>query len=147
MDHGLHNQLVNLVLKVPGIEDFDTRTALLARIPNQMSLSRNRGVPRTDISRLIDQLAEIYLLSGESALFIFIDNAISYLENTLDGKHLKELRWVIEASSQQTEQHSSPPKSGQTNPQVPAADAPSVVRPSSDEKRVSGPGFPHGYAL
>ena len=147
MDHELHNRLVALVLQVPDIEDFGTRSDLLVNVPNRLELSRSHSNARTDISRLVNQLAAMQLRNGQWALFIFIDNALLRLGDTMNGEHLKELRGEIEASFQQAEQNSSPPTPAQSNPQPSASRSIPTLQDSPAGKRTSGAGFPHGYAL
>ncbi len=147
MDPELHNRLVAVVLQVPDIEDFGTRSDLLVNVPNRLELSRSHSNARTDISRLVGQLAAMQLRNGQWALFIFIDNALLRLGDTMKGEHLKELRGEIEASFQQPEQNSSPPRPAQSNPQSSASRSIPTPQDSPGGKRTPGAGFPHGYAL
>src|SRR6266536_1463509 len=116
MNHELHNKLVAALLKVPDIEDFDTRTSLMIGIPNRLSLPRSHSNTRTDISQLVDSLSELYLSNGTWALSIFIDNAVSHLDGTRDGAQLKELLRELEASK---EQAGSLPTAGRSGAQHP----------------------------
>jgi hypothetical protein len=147
MDRELHNRLVALVLQVPDIEDFGTRSDLLVNVPNRLELSRSHTNARTDISRLVYQLAKMQLRNGQWALFIFIDNALLRLGDTMNGEHLKELRGEIEASFQQAEQNISPHRPAQSNPQPSASRSIPTPQDSPAGKRMPGAGFPHGYAL
>lgn len=90
-DREIHDELLPLLLEVPDIEDFGTRTDLLTGIPNSQSLSRNYSNAYTDISRLIDQLSKHRLRSGKPALVVVIENAIQRVAGMMTGEKLKAL--------------------------------------------------------
>ncbi|HEU5381658.1 MAG TPA: caspase family protein [Ktedonobacteraceae bacterium] len=101
MDHQLHNRLVSLVLELPGSDDYQTRSGLLAGI--SVSLTRSSSNAYTDISGLVTQLEKIQLRDGQWALRIFVENAIARVPDTTTGQQLVKLYAEIEeASSQQS---------------------------------------------
>ncbi len=131
MDRELHSRLVSLLLNIPGMDDYATRSNLLVGIPNRLALPRSQSNPSTDISSLASHLAEMQLRGGQWAILILIDNALPRLEGTKDGEQLEDLRLQLETFLQQKEYG---PFYSSTQP-VPAA------------KTASGEGFPHGYAV
>ena len=133
MDRELHSELVSLLLNIPGMDDYTTRSSLLAGIPNPLRLSLPRSQPNayTDISGLVSELAKMQLRDGRWAVLILIDNALLRLEGTKDGEQLEDLRHQIEAFLQQKE-HDPFFSSTQKAPTA---------------KKTSGEGFSHGYAV
>lgn len=95
MERELQNRLVTLLLQLPGIEEFATRSTLLLGIVNRSSLSRSHTNARADISGIVNQLAQVRLQDGQRAILFVIDNAIPYVDGFMVGEQLKELRLQI----------------------------------------------------
>ncbi len=76
MDYTL-SELVELLLCIPGIGNFSTRTTLLLDIPNHIKsgIDRDHSNPENDIALIVDQLAEMRLEKGKIALSIVLKNA------------------------------------------------------------------------
>src|SRR5260370_19771237 len=70
-----HNELIDALLSIPGMDDFDTRMDLLANIPNSPNFKQHQNNARTHISQLVEALANLTLKAGKRALEIFIENA------------------------------------------------------------------------
>jgi hypothetical protein len=87
MNNQQRTSLIQLLLRVPGIQSYMTRTALLQGIPNISSLPRDEGNAHTDIDMLVSQLSKLFLASGEWALLILLENArLRTTGTTLDGE-------------------------------------------------------------
>src|SRR5436309_2967347 len=97
MDNTILTQLIAAILDMPDIDDHNTRTTLLVGIPRH-ALTRSHTDTYTDISLLIDQLAGIYLQTGEWALLKFIENAIHRVQGTHLALALQNLRQQLEAN-------------------------------------------------
>lgn len=97
MDNTVRNQLITTLLDIPGIDDYNTRTALLAGIPRH-ALMRSQTDTYTDISQLIDQLTSIYLQTDEWALMQFMDNALHRAQGTHLASILQHLRQQLESN-------------------------------------------------
>ncbi len=95
MDNTIHSQLIGIFMDIPGIDDYNTRTSFLIGIPRH-SLTRSQADTYTDISFLIDQLADMHLLTGEWALLKFIDNASHRAQGTQLASTLQNLRQRLE---------------------------------------------------
>ncbi|HEU5381652.1 MAG TPA: hypothetical protein VFV38_40045 [Ktedonobacteraceae bacterium] len=97
VDREMHNRLMGHILKIPGIDDYSTRTDLLTGLPSTLSLPRNDSNFRTDISGLIRDLAPIQLDNEQWAILIFIENAISRVEGTKLAENLEAIHKEIKA--------------------------------------------------
>jgi hypothetical protein len=77
MDYTL-SELVELLLCIPGIDNFSTRTTLLLDIPNNIKrgIDRDQSNPENDIALIVGQLAEMRLEKGKIALSIVLKNAL-----------------------------------------------------------------------
>lgn len=111
-----HTSLTRLLLRIPGVQGYTTRTALLAGIPSSTSLLRDEGNSYTDISLLVSQLTDLYLSSGEWAVLIFLDNARSRIEGTMLDEELAVLRQQLIDQTQHTTKISSPSRSHDQTP-------------------------------
>jgi hypothetical protein len=111
-DNKLLSQLVMALMKIPGIDSIDSRTALLVGIPRQIlaSLARSNA-SRTDISFIVDKLAHMRLQSGESALLIFINNVLNQVEGFTVAEELRSLKKQLEAVGSGTIQDETKPSS------------------------------------
>ena len=79
----LRRALVDSLLLIPGIERFETRSALLIGIPWQASLSRGMSDVRSDLEMMVTQLSDLgQLRSGAWPLEILADNARAYAMDT-----------------------------------------------------------------
>lgn len=79
----LQRALVDSLLLIPGIESFETRSALLIGIPWQAGLSRGMGDVRSDLEMMVSQLGALgQLRSGAWPLEILADNARAYAEGS-----------------------------------------------------------------
>ena len=79
----LRRALVDSLLLIPGIERFDTRSALLIGIPWQASMSRGMSDVRSDLEMMVSQLSDLgQLKSGAWPLLILADNARAYAMDT-----------------------------------------------------------------
>lgn len=79
----LRRALVESLLLIPGIESFETRSALLIGIPWQAGLSRGMGDVRSDLEMMVSQLGALgQLRSGAWPLEILADNARAYAEGS-----------------------------------------------------------------
>src|SRR5215213_8748878 len=92
-------ELIEVLLQVPATEPMAGRTSLLTGIPNHESLNRIEGNRRADLELIVDQLADVRLQSGEPAIFILVDNALSYLVGLEAGVTLQALRERLISSS------------------------------------------------
>ena len=71
--------LIDSLLLIPGIAEFEIRSALLVGIPWQASLSRSLEDVRSDLETMVDQLSALgQLKSGAWPLLILADNARAY---------------------------------------------------------------------
>jgi hypothetical protein len=111
MRHEQHTSLIRLLLRIPGMQGYTTRTTLLAGIPNSVSLHRDEGNSYTDTSLLVSQLTDLYLSSGEWALLIFLDNAHSRIAGTMLDEELAVLRQQLVAQTQLSTKISGPSRS------------------------------------
>ncbi len=107
MDTTIYTQLIAALLDMPDVDDHNTRTTLLVGIPRH-ALTRSHTDTYTDISLLIDQLAGIYLQTGEWALLKFIGNAIHRVQGTHLASALQGLRQQLEANQTSRFPSSSP---------------------------------------
>ncbi len=114
MNNQQRRSLVQLLLRIPGIEIYMTRTTLLIGIPNTHSLSRDEGNTQNDITMLVSQLSNIFLNdTGEWALQILIENARWRISGTtLDGE-LATLQQQLIAQHQHPD---TPPVSARPTP-------------------------------
>jgi hypothetical protein len=114
MNNQQRRSLVQLLLNIPDIESYMTRTTLLMGIPNTHSLSRDAGNPQNDINMLVSQLSNIFLNdTGVGALQILIENACSRVSGTtLDGE-LATLQQQLIAQHQRAD---TPPVSARPIP-------------------------------
>jgi hypothetical protein len=72
----LRKTLIEALLLVPDIEDFEVRSRLLIGIPWRASLSRGISDVREDLETMVDQLGSLgQLQSGNWPLVILADNA------------------------------------------------------------------------
>lgn len=79
----LQRAFVDSLLLIPGIESFETRSALLIGIPWQAGLSRGMGDVRSDLEMMVSQLSALgQLRSGAWPLEILADNARAYAEGS-----------------------------------------------------------------
>jgi TIR domain len=117
--------LVQLLLRIPDIENPFTRTSLLTSIPNRLSLARDHTNTENDISRLVDQLSVTRLPNGQWALLVFIDNALYRLEGTMTGEELAELRGQLAAQDQLSAKQTD---SSRPNTQTQPSQTPSPVK-------------------
>ncbi len=124
MNRQQYSILINLLCDIPGTDNYNTRTTLLAGIPDRVKdgLNRNSENKRTDLELLVSQLSMIHLNSDKAALETFLDNACDRTEGILLGQQLNELREHIAASSIPTENQDSPL---QSTPSVISAITPS----------------------
>lgn len=124
MNHQQHTNLVQLLLRIPGIQSYNMRTTLLSGIPTSMSLPRDEGNSYTDISLLVSQLSDLYLSSGEWALQIFLENARSRITGTLLDGELANLQRQLVAQarcSRKITRSSSPVRQTQPSQNIPSA--------------------------
>lgn len=94
-----HTNLVQLLLRIPGVQNFTTRTTMLAGIPNSTSLQRAEGSAYDDISLLISQLYNLHFSSDGWALLIFLDNARSRITGTSLEEELAALQQQLVAQA------------------------------------------------
>ncbi|GHO93820.1 hypothetical protein KSF_038680 [Reticulibacter mediterranei] len=133
MNHQQHTDLIQLLLRIPDMQSYTTRTTLLAGVPNSSSLLRNEGNPYTDISLLISQLTDLYLSSGEWALLIFLNNARSRIIGISLANELETLRHQLVAQAQRTGKttgssgSANQPQSSQTIPPAQTDDEPIAI--------------------
>ncbi len=79
----LRRALVDSLLLIPEIENFEVRSALLIGIPWRSSLSRGLEDVRSDLETMVDQLGSLgQLKSGAWPLLILADNARAYATGT-----------------------------------------------------------------
>lgn len=79
----LQRALIDSLLLIPGIQSFETRSALLIGIPWQAGLSRGMGNVRLDLEMMVSQLSALgQLRSGAWPLEILVDNARAYAVDT-----------------------------------------------------------------
>jgi len=79
----LRSTLIEALLRVPGIDNFQMRSAWLVGIPFTSGLTREPSDAGKDLSIIIDQLSSLgQLSSGTWPLLILVDNARSYAEDT-----------------------------------------------------------------
>ncbi|MCU0500524.1 MAG: effector-associated domain EAD1-containing protein [Anaerolineae bacterium] len=77
----LRNTLIEALLRVPGMDNFQMRNAILIGIPFPSGLTREPGDAGKDLSIIIDQLSSLsQLRSGTWPLLILVDNARAYAE-------------------------------------------------------------------
>jgi len=145
MDRKLRNRLTELIMKIPGIGDSQTRTAFLTDIPNYLSLQRDYFNTSNDITLIINQLEHIQLLDGQQALLIFIENAQQRLSDTMNGQQLQELYNQLETAFQRNTTHSSQgTASSHLNT---SASQPALSTQASPASKGASGKFPHGYAV
>lgn len=109
MKHHEQLLLVQLLLRMPGMQNYNTRTTLLAGIPNNTSLLRDEGNPYTDISLLISQASQLYLSSGVWALHLLLDNAQARVTETAYATDLAKLRQQLVAEEPHSTRKELPP--------------------------------------
>jgi hypothetical protein len=91
----LHDQLIDLLLRVPVAASFEGRSAFLRRVPI-MSLNRTSGNARLDLMMIIDQLDSLgQLASGEWPLLLMIDDAVPFAPGTKLKKELLAVRETL----------------------------------------------------
>jgi hypothetical protein len=79
----LRNAIVDALLSIPGIEDFQVRSELLVGIPWQASMPRGWSDVRVDLMAIVDQLGSLgQLSSGTWPLMILVDNARWHVKGT-----------------------------------------------------------------
>jgi hypothetical protein len=77
----LRSSLIKALLRVPGIDNFQMRSAWLVGIPFTSGLTREPSDAGKDLSIIIDQLSSLgQLSSGTWPLLILVDNARAYAE-------------------------------------------------------------------
>ena len=77
----LRSTLIEALLRVPGMDNFQMRNAILIGIPFPSGLTREPGDAGKDLSVIIDQLSSLsQLRSGTWPLLILVDNARAYAE-------------------------------------------------------------------
>jgi hypothetical protein len=77
----LRSTLVEALLRVPGMDNFQMRSAILIGIPFPSGLAREPNDPRQDLDMLVEQLSSLsQLRSGTWPLLILVDNARAYAE-------------------------------------------------------------------
>jgi len=77
----LRSTLIEALLRVPGIDNFQMRSAWLVGIPFTSGLTREPSDAGKDLYVIIDQLSSLgQLSSGTWPLLILVDNARSYAE-------------------------------------------------------------------
>jgi hypothetical protein len=96
MDSQLRTTLVDCLLKVPAAASPEGRDGLLGGLgPFTASLNRSGTNARTDLERLVDQLAALRQSNGPAPMLTFIDNAVTHVRGTAVGEKLLELRQVL----------------------------------------------------
>lgn len=110
MNHRQQEELIRLLLQVPGLKSYQARGTLLGGIPNADSLSRDENNMRTDITLLVSQLAPLRLTTGEQALLILLDNALPYVRGLTLETELRKLREKLPASFKEESKETSPTK-------------------------------------
>jgi hypothetical protein len=79
----LRRALVDALLLVPGIDNFEVRSQLLIGIPWRATLTRGWSDVRADLETMVDELGSLgQLNSGAWPLLILADNARAYAEGT-----------------------------------------------------------------
>ena len=77
----IQRKLIDLLLKIPGIESFQVRSSLLQGLP-ALALQRNESMARVDLAMMIDSLRQLGRLdrqNGTRPLIILVDNALQYV--------------------------------------------------------------------
>jgi hypothetical protein len=83
LSESLRQALLDALLLIPGMDDFEFRSKLLVGIPWQASLPRGWSDVRRDLETMIDQLGSLgQLNSGAWPLVILADNAQWYAAGT-----------------------------------------------------------------
>jgi endonuclease G, mitochondrial len=96
----LRKRLLDLLVGLPGIQDFSFRTSLLFGIPDNVmaGLTRNAGMAMADVATYLHELERLGRLeaTGERPLVIIIENALRATRGTTLGRELEELRAALE---------------------------------------------------
>jgi endonuclease G len=92
----LTDRLVDALLKLPGIEAFGTRTALLNGIPVALNRAENHFVDLSNIITQIDGLGR--LQNGERPAVILAHNALRMVRGTELGRLLETIERDLEQS-------------------------------------------------
>lgn len=132
--------LVELILKIPGINAPAARAALLVGLPAHLLVVG--GAAKTDIILIVEELDKIGELdSGEEALIVFAENALPFFQGFRAGNDLRELidnyknfrPGVLtknnNASKNTGEKNSEPTKKGSKTPK-------NLVQKSKSNKKV-----------
>src|SRR5262249_39590193 len=97
LDPGLKNRLRDALLRLPGIDSFGARTALLSGIP--VSLNRAENNAFVDVTNILSQLDGLGRLdNGERPIVILAHNAGQVVPRPELGRDLKTLERDIEKS-------------------------------------------------
>lgn len=96
----MRSSLITKLLEIQGMHDYTVRTSLILNIPNHQHLTRHNSDARTDITFIVNGLAEMRFLDGKWALTAFIDNALARTSGTTLSIQLQDLQHRLE-----TEQH------------------------------------------
>ena len=79
----LRRALVDSLMLIPGVENFEVRSRLLIGIPGQASMARGLEDERADLETMVDQLSALgQLKSGFWALEILADKARAYAQGS-----------------------------------------------------------------
>lgn len=100
IDDGLRQELVNALLRVPGIDkDYHARSLLLVGVPNSNYRLRIEDSASRDIEAIILQLEDSYSVKGDWFLLYPIDKVLRQVEDTDLGDNLRLLRKQLTESA------------------------------------------------
>ena len=94
LDRALSDRLLDALMRIPGIEDRSTRTALLKGIGVSLNRADNQYVDLTNILDQLDRLGR--LANGERPVVIVANNARRMVPGTDLGRVLEELAKDVE---------------------------------------------------
>ena len=89
----LRTALVAALLRLPGIQQFTVRSALLQALPSMHTLDRNDSNAMQDLMGIIDQLAHLGQTSSRQwPLILLLDTALEYIRGYALEEDLQQLR-------------------------------------------------------
>ena len=97
LSNNLRRDVVNLLLRLPGADNYGTRSALLSGLPG--TIQRDATSARTDFDLVLNQLNQLGRTStGTWSLLLFIDNALPYFEGFDLSDDLLQIRQTLEVA-------------------------------------------------